>query len=472
VRLASQFGDGLFQVSLIASVVFSPDKQSTTVGLFKATLVVALPYSVIGPFTGVFIDRWRRRRILTIAPWVKTGLVWLVLFDPERAPVLFFAGALLVISANRFFLATAQAVVPRLVPTEDLLMANSLATVGGTVALLAGVYLGGQVADSFGTGFTVIGAGALWLVGSWLASRIRNDLAPHTLPEDPALLRHELHRVGSEFADGIGRLWRTPRAIGPIASISLDQLGQGVVLTLSLVVFRERFGEGVGSFANLIGAGGIGVFVGILTVGALEDRFAKERIVAGAFLAGGICILAVSFAITGTTVLLASFAVGLTFAWKKIPVDTMVQEALPDGYRGRVFAVYDVAYNLARIIAAGLAIPMLAYLGVSGSVAAVGIVFLLWTPVLPRWIGGTPEIIIRFSEGAKAEEWPRALVWGGVEEPVEVVRSWNEERDGVRLRRFRLALQDGSVLDVSRAEPDGRWRIDREAEGGTIAENV
>ena len=86
VRLASQFADGLFQVSLIASVVFSPDKQSTTIGLFKATLVIALPYSVIGPFTGVFIDRWRRRRILVVAPWVKTGLVWLVLFDPVRAP--------------------------------------------------------------------------------------------------------------------------------------------------------------------------------------------------------------------------------------------------------------------------------------------------------------------------------------------------------------------------------------------------
>jgi predicted MFS family arabinose efflux permease len=467
VRLASQFADGLFQVSLIASVVFSPDEQSTTVGLFKATLVVALPYSVIGPFTGVFIDRWRRRRILTIAPWVKTGLVWLVLFDPVRAPVLFFAGALLVISANRFFLATAQAVVPRLVPTEDLLIANSLATVGGTVALLAGIYLGGQVADAFGTTATVVGAGALWLVGSWLASLIRNDLAPRTLPDDPSLLRHELRRVGAEFADGIGRLWRTPRAIGPIASIALDQMGQGVVLTLALVVFRERFGEGVGSFSNLIGAGGIGVLLGILTVGALEDRFAKERIVAGAFLAGGIAVFAVSFAITGSTVLLASFAVGLTFAWKKIPIDTMVQEALPDGYRGRVFAAYDVAYNMARIVAAALAIPMLPHLGVNASVATVGIVFLLWAPVLPRWIGRTPEIVIRFSEGARAEEWPRAVVWGGVEEPVEVIRSWNEQRNGVSMRRFRLALQDGAILDVSRVEPDGSWRIDREAEGDT-----
>ncbi len=68
MRLASQFADGLFQVALIASVGFLPDEQNTTVGLFKAAVIIAVPFSVIGPFTGVFIDRWARRRILTIAP--------------------------------------------------------------------------------------------------------------------------------------------------------------------------------------------------------------------------------------------------------------------------------------------------------------------------------------------------------------------------------------------------------------------
>ncbi len=466
IRLASQFADGLFQVSLVASVVFAQDEKSTTVGLFKATLIIALPYSVIGPFSGVFIDRWPRRRIMVIAPLVKAALVWLVLFDPNRAAIPFFAGALVVLSVNRFFLSTTQAIVPRLVPAEDLLMANSLATVGGTVAFLAGVYLGGQVADAFGTVSVVTASGALWLLASWIATRIRSDLAPHTLPEDPSLLRSELRRVGAEFSDGIGRLLRAPRAIGPITSISVDQIGQGIVLTLSLVVFRERFGQGVGSFSNLIGAGGVGVLLGIMTIGSLEERFAKERIVAGAFLIGGASLLAVSFAITGWTILVASFMVGLTFAWKKIPVDTMVQESLPDGYRGRTFAVYDVAYNLARLVAAALAIPLLPRLGVAGSVAVVGIMFLLWAPVLPRWIGRTPSVTIRFYEGAKAEERPTVIVWGGVEEPVDVVRSWREERDGVPMSGYRLALQDGTVLDVTRVEPDGGWRIEREAEDG------
>ncbi len=460
IRLVSQSADGLFQVALIASIVFDPQEQSTAVGFAIATLVVSLPFSILGPFTGVFIDRWSRRKILVVAPLLRAALAWLVLFDPLDAPVAFYVGALWVLSVNRFFLATAIAVVPRLVPREDLLMANSMSVVGGTVALLAGVFVGGWIADLVGETPVIALATAQWVATSLIASRIRSPLVPHHLPEAP--VRDELRRVVREFADGVVRLAHTPRALGPITSISLNQMGQGIVLVLSLFVFRDRFEQDVGSFSNLIGAGGVGVLLGILTVGALEARFTKERIVAGAFAASGLTLLAVATTISGWSVLLASFAIGLTFAWMKIPVDTMVQEAIPDGYRGRVFAVYDVAYNVARVIASFLAIPMLNHLGEAWSVAVVGLVFLAWTPVLPRWIGRIPELDLRFYAGGRADEAPRAVVWGGVEETVEVERRALEETDGVRRSRYRLRMQDGTVIDVSKVEPDGAWSLERE----------
>ena len=460
IRLITQSGDGLFQAALISSIVFNPEEQNTILGFAIATLIVSLPFSIIGPFTGVFIDRWSRRKILVVAPWLRAAAVWLVLFEPKAAPVLFFGGALWVLSVNRFYLATAVAVVPRLVPTQDLLIANSMTTVGGTVALLLGVFVGGWIADLVGNVPVIAIAGVEWLVASLVATRIRSPLLPHHVPEAP--VRDDIRRVAREFADGITLLARTPRALGPITSITLDQVGQGIVLVLSLFVFRQRFGEGVGSFSNLIGAGGLGVLLGILTVGKLEERFPKERIVARAFFAGGVVLIAVAAYITGWSVLVASFAVGLTFAWKKIPVDTMVQEAIPDGYRGRVFAVYDVAYNLSRVAAAFLAIPLQNAFGEAWAVAIVGVVFILWSPVLPRWIGRIPELSLRFYEGARAEEEPRAVVWGGVEETVEVERRSLEETDGVRRTRYRLRMLDGTTIEVSKVEPDGAWTLERE----------
>src|SRR5438034_3669430 len=143
IRVVSQGGDGFFTVSLLASVVFNPNEHSTTFGLFKAGLITALPFTLLGPFVGVFIDRWQRRHILAYAPLLKVALVGLVLFDPTTRAVPFYAGALAVVSINRFSLATASAVVPRLVPRADLLMTNSLATRGGTLALLVGFFYGG-----------------------------------------------------------------------------------------------------------------------------------------------------------------------------------------------------------------------------------------------------------------------------------------------------------------------------------------
>ncbi len=462
MRMVSQSADGLIQAALVASLVFSPERATTASSFALASAIVIVPFSVIGPFVGVFIDRWSRRRIMIVAPLVRAAPVFLVLASPTRQPALYYGSALFVTSVNRFFLATAQAVVPRLVPTENLLVANSIATVGGTVALLAGVFAGGLVADAFGTFAIVATAATMWVSASFLARSITTDLRPLQLPESAELLRHQLRRVGVELTGGLRHIVQTPRAVGPITSIGLDQIGQGLMLVLALVVFRERFDQGVGSFSWLIGAGGAGVFAGLASIGALDRRFARERIISGAFAVGGVAVLLVSLLVAPWTLLLASFFVGLTFAWKKVPVDTMVQEAVPDGLRGRVFAAYDVVYNVARLAAAVLAIPLLPTFGVQGSAALVGIAFLLWVPVLPRWLAKAPEIRLRFAEGAKAKEWPRAVIWGGVEEPVEVVRSALDERDGVLTRRFRLSLADGTVLDVSRDEPEGDWRIDRE----------
>ena len=140
----------------------------------------------------------------------------------------------------------------------------------------------------------------------------------------------------------------------------------------------------------------------------------------------------------------------------------MVQEAVPDGLRGRVFAAYDVVYNVARLLAAAARDAAAPGARRAGHRRAVGVVFLLWVPVLPRWLARAPEIRVRFFEGARAEEWPRTIVWGGVEEPRRRAADRAREREGVRTRRFRLALADGTVIDVSRDEPDGEWRIDRE----------
>ena len=67
VRLACQFGDGVFQASLAGTVLFDPERQAHAADVAAGFTVLLLPYSLIGPFAGVLIDRWWRQRVLVMA---------------------------------------------------------------------------------------------------------------------------------------------------------------------------------------------------------------------------------------------------------------------------------------------------------------------------------------------------------------------------------------------------------------------
>src|ERR1700761_6774696 len=75
VRLAGQFGDGVFQASLAGAVLFSPEHQAKAADVAAGFAVVLLPYSFIGPFAGVLLDRWWRQRVLMFANLIRAVAV-------------------------------------------------------------------------------------------------------------------------------------------------------------------------------------------------------------------------------------------------------------------------------------------------------------------------------------------------------------------------------------------------------------
>ncbi len=74
-RLTSQAADGAFQSALASVFFFSPERQTSASSVAGAFAVLLLPYSVVGPFAGVLLDRWRRRQILVVSNLIRTGMV-------------------------------------------------------------------------------------------------------------------------------------------------------------------------------------------------------------------------------------------------------------------------------------------------------------------------------------------------------------------------------------------------------------
>ena len=229
---------------------------------------------------------------------------------------------------------------------------------------------------------------------------------------------------------------------------------------LSVVVFKQRFHEGVASYGRIIAAGGAGVIAGMFTVGWFENRMPKRRIVAVAFAVGGAACLLAAPAIDSVTILLLSFALGISYPWRKIPIDTMVQETIPDRFRGRVFSLYDLAFSGARVLAALLAVALVPRLSTGEILAVVGVGYVLWTPVLPVWAARRQRVTIRFLAGGRADETPTAVVIGGEVVPVEVLGRRMEDRGSGPAPGFRLRTADG-VIDVRQEHGGARWTVER-----------
>jgi len=234
---------------------------------------------------------------------------------------------------------------------------------------------------------------------------------------------------------------------------------------LSVVVFKDEFKEGIASYSNIVVTAGIGVAAGMVTVGMLESRLNRQRIMALAFAVAGVSCVLVAFDITGTTILLLTFVLAMTFPWRKTPADTILQESLPNRYRGRVFAIEDIAFTVPRVLAALILVPMLEvwHLSVATIVILTGVLFVMWPPVLLAWVRRPRYVRLRFHEAGRAEETPVAVVIGGEEDPVQMLSSSLAETGAgrPRERRFRLRAT-GETFDVAAPEGARRWRIVRE----------
>ncbi len=113
VRLASQFGDGLFAAGLTWLVLLSPERRQSPEEVAIAAAVLLLPFSIVGPFTGVFLDRWSRRQVLVWGQPVRIVLaVGLIAAGDRTSIVVVYVLAIASLGVNRFLLAALSAGLP------------------------------------------------------------------------------------------------------------------------------------------------------------------------------------------------------------------------------------------------------------------------------------------------------------------------------------------------------------------------
>ncbi|WP_020574638.1 MFS transporter [Actinopolymorpha alba] len=384
VRLVSQFSDGIFQVALASYVLFSPERQPTAGGIAAGFAILLLPFSLLGPFCGVLLDRWSRRQVLLGSNLIRAALVLAVVFFVARGndgPG-FFALILACLSVNRFLLAALSAALPHVVPTERLVMANAVSPTCGTLAYLIGLVAGSSVAAlSQGAAtnaetFVLLVAALGYLGGALLALRIPRTLLGPDLASAKQAVREAVHHVFRGLVDG-GRhvLSRRPATLG-LAAIGVQRFFYSVQLVATILLYRNYFeptdpSAALAGIATTVLASGLGFGAAALLTPIAVRRMRKETWIVLLFMAAAFALLVPGAFYTEPSMLVAAFVLGLAAQGIKICVDTLVQENVDDVYRGRVFSFYDVIFNVVFVGAAAFAAVTLPPTGRSYAILAL-----------------------------------------------------------------------------------------------------
>jgi MFS family permease len=392
-RLVSQAGDGVFNAGFAAYAFFSAQSFPDPAAAVDAFAVLYLPYSLIGPFAGVFIDRWSRRQIIVYGALARAAMVtiagFVVLSGQTGIPL--YVSALAVLGVNRFFLSAVSAGTPHVVPADKLVMANAVAPTSGTVVGLVGGVVGLGVHLISGGGLagsaaTLWFGGACYVVAGLLGTRMSRDLLGPLKAEKSQAgtgsLTADLREAGHGLVDGLKHLESKRKAAYALGAVGVHRALYGTLLVEALLLYRNYFFQGSGNKAlghvtELVITSAIGFGLAAFITPPGVKRLTKDQWIIAWLLIGGVTTLALGPTFNQFAYLLLGFALGLSAQCVKICVDTTIQQTVDDAYMGRVFSLYDMLFNVAYVVGPAVAVPFMPTDGKSFAVVIViGVLYL------------------------------------------------------------------------------------------------
>lgn len=355
----AQAADGLVAASVAKLITFGGQRgldveaARSPRDALVIVLLTFLPYTLFSPFLGVAIDRGNRRTLLVSANAVRTVILAaiVVLGIGTIGDAALYVSLLLVLAGTRLLLAIKGAALPAILGGRDLLQGNSISQGGSAIFQLFGAGVGLVASGILSTRVILVGGVVLYAAATASAMAVR-DLAGDTR-KDP--ISRELRRVFVNMIEGFREVGR--RLAAGLALLSFLTVRSMLTMVVLATGFASREliqAEGIASTAIPGLAGALGAALGFVIAHVVRDRVRPARIVSGALIAGSLGMLAFGGIVTILGISLMAFSVGLAFFLGKVGVDTMMQEALADRFRGRGFSLQDIAYNVSWLLPAFL----------------------------------------------------------------------------------------------------------------------
>ncbi|AKT40693.1 MFS transporter [Chondromyces crocatus] len=397
-QLISQTGDYFAYTAMMLvvsrfSTLRGDGEGDLALAISSLMIVAAVPRLLFGALAGVFADRWPRRRAMLFSDVLRMGMTLLLIpaFLLKSLTAVYLL-AFLMSTVSTLFTSAKGAVLPLLVPQEQLMPANTISQVSMMAANFIGPALAGAVfkmlpseklwmvfiLDSFS--FFASGV-ALWLMST--AGDVRTDRAKLATAGGP------LRRVVDDLLVGLKALTqnRTISALAIVCTISF--FAAGGLQVLWFVLLKTRYGfvqESELAFRNSIVdmAFFTGMVLASVAVGNVLSSAAPKWLIFWGLVVSGVATAIAGHMPSYWGLVVSVVCLGLFVAPIQAGISTLTQLVVPNDQLGRVGGSISTVTEAAMMSSLALAGVVPKTLGLANTFLVAGA--LCWLGALLAWI--------------------------------------------------------------------------------------
>lgn len=364
----SVVGDKLTQVAFTIYVLQLAKGSAAAVGVGLASQV--LPLVIIGPFAGVLVDRWDKRRTMVVSDLLRGAIVaaMSLLGDARLAYLFMFAHA----AVGTVFTPAMQASMPELLgDRKEIMAANSLVFSTRYFTDIIGFALGAVIIGTIGVKLAFLIDALTFVVSAALLVGIKKRLAVGE--PKPISVRGFLRDLGEGF-----RYHRdNPVVLSLLISFTGGVLFMGGLNALLIVAVDRLLAVDKSWWGYLLAVQAATMSATVIALGRWAQKVPRPRVIIPGFLVIGICAFSLGFSRSLTVSFLIYAALGVANAAWLIPSITWLQEIVPFEFRGRVMSLRGMVINLSAVISYPVGGQLGDLYGVTPVLAAIGVFLVL-----------------------------------------------------------------------------------------------
>lgn len=408
----SNLGDFVYSTTLLIWVfTFTHSAVAVSAVIFAQYA----PIFLLGPFAGVFVDRWNRRQTMIVADLARTVIALLPLVAPLflRLPAIY--GSVFLISAlSRFFMPAKSGVLQVIVASEQQPQAASVSQTAFALSFILGPAIAAPLYTITGPIVALLLNAASYLVSALcLLGLCASRKALH-----PYAYRHEqqgqaeqsgVRAVLSDLTEGFRFVARTRVLLVVTFMALIAMLGSGALNALDIVFATLNLHVTTQLYGTLVAACGLGTLAGAILAGLLTRWVKPQYILTGGVFLIGLGIMVYAFQTQYLVALILSLVMCIPQGGIDVGFGPLLINSTPQHLMGRTLSVIETSMYGASLISIGAAgyvgqfVPVNVIFAVCGGLLALGGLF--------GWLAmpNTPPIVQTASSTAQEAEQTKTL---------------------------------------------------------------